>query len=134
VVVGDPQWPQAYYPTPYVCKINDGDMLVGVCTYHNDENQVVNAGQKHHDEMCNIYLMYYTENRKGVMDLCFGSKNSSLEALIPDKASIKPPTKYVGNWTYATSEEPVVLKTFSGIARCSQFNCVIGFIFNLYFI
>jgi hypothetical protein len=119
LVVGDPQWPQSYYPTQYVYKIKDGDMLVGMCTYHNDEDQVVNVGYKHQEEMCIIYLMYYTENRRGVMDLCFGSKNSSLEALMPDKASIKPPAKYVVNWTYPTSEQQVSLHTFSGKATCS---------------
>jgi hypothetical protein len=115
LVISDPQWPQTYYPTQYVYEIKDGDMLVGMCTYHNDEDNVVSVGYKHHDEMCNIYLMYFTKNRTGTMNLCFGSENSSLEALIPDKASRRPPVKYVGNLIYPKSKQPVVQLENSGI-------------------
>jgi hypothetical protein len=97
-----------------VYDIRDGDMLVGKCTYHNDENHEVSAGFKHHEEMCNIYLMYYTRNRTGVMNLCFGSSNSSVEALMPENASRRPPNKYVRNLIYPTSKQPVV-QSKSGI-------------------
>jgi hypothetical protein len=117
----DVQWPQAYYPTQYVYEIKDGDMLVGMCTYHNDEDQVVTVGYKHRDEMCIVNLMYYTTNRTGAMNLCFGSFNSSLEALIPDSASIKPSFKYFGNWTYSTIEEPVIGHKIYGISLITVF-------------
>ena len=64
---GDPQWPQAFYPTDNVIDIKDGDTLLGMCTYHNDENKYVYAGPTHKDEMCNIYIMYYTDNADDVM-------------------------------------------------------------------
>jgi hypothetical protein len=69
---GDPQWPQAFYPTDTISDIKDGDILVGRCSYHNDENRYVHAGATHTDEMCNVYLMYYTDNVEGVQDTCSG--------------------------------------------------------------
>ncbi len=41
---GDPQWPQAFYKTSEQMDIVDGDVLVGRCTYHNDEDRYVYAG------------------------------------------------------------------------------------------
>ena len=61
IAKGDPQLPQAFYPTSSLYEIKDGDILVGMCTYHNDENRTVYPGSTHTDEMCNIYIMYYTK-------------------------------------------------------------------------
>jgi hypothetical protein len=110
LVIGDPLWPQAYYPTPYVYEISEGDILVGICTYHNDEDHVVKAGPRHQDEMCNIYFMFFTENSNNVTDMCVGHSNRSLEELIPDKAKIRPLITYAGNWTYPTIKEPAFSK------------------------
>ena len=88
---GDPQWPQAFYPTDAIYDVKDGDALVGQCTYHNDENKYVYAGSTHNDEMCNIYLMYYTDNADDVMDVCGGNTYPSLERDIPAEADHKPP-------------------------------------------
>ncbi|CAF0958876.1 unnamed protein product [Brachionus calyciflorus] len=87
---GDPQWPQAFYPTEEVYDIKDGDALIGICTYHNNENRVVYAGSTHNDEMCNVYLMYYTDNTEDVMDTCSGSTYPQLESIIPAEAEVKP--------------------------------------------
>lgn len=94
VAKGDPQWPQAFYPVSSpnsLIDVKDGDALVGVCTYHNDENRNVYAGSTHNDEMCNIYLMYYADSTDGVMDVCAGSSYPQLETIIPDEAYVKPP-------------------------------------------
>ena len=41
---GDPQWPQAFYPTESTYDIQNDDLLIGRCTYHNDENRAIHAG------------------------------------------------------------------------------------------
>jgi hypothetical protein len=88
---GDPQWPQAFYPTESQYDLKDGDALIGTCTYHNEENRYVYAGSTHTDEMCNIYLMYYADRIDDVENTCSGSSYPQLEAIVPDEAGIKPP-------------------------------------------
>lgn len=75
---GDPQWPQAFYPTNNLFDLKDGDALVGQCTYHNDENRIIHAGPTHNDEMCNIYLMYYTDDISGIYVLCDRIRSNGL--------------------------------------------------------
>lgn len=87
---GDPQWPQAFYPTEAIYDIKDGDALLGSCTYHNDGSSYIYAGNTHNDEMCNVYLMYYTDNIEDVMDVCSGSTYPQLESIIPPEAEAKP--------------------------------------------
>lgn len=93
IAKGDPQWPQAFYPiqgNTNQIDVKDQDALIGVCTYHNDENRNVYAGGTHNDEMCNIYLMYYADSTDDVMETCTGSSYPQLEKIIPDDAFIKP--------------------------------------------
>jgi hypothetical protein len=87
---GDPQWPQAFYPTDAIYDIKDGDPIVGMCSYHNDENRYVYAGPTHNDEMCNVYLMYYTDNADDVMEVCGANTYPQLESVIPAQAEQKP--------------------------------------------
>jgi hypothetical protein len=86
----DPQLPQAFYPMKQIVEIKDGDILLGICTYHNDENRIIYPGPTHKDEMCNVYIMYYTENAQDVMGVCGGSSHPALERKIPIDAKIKP--------------------------------------------
>jgi hypothetical protein len=90
VARGDPQWPQAFYPTDAVYDVKDGDMLVGQCTYHNDADKYVYAGSTHTDEMCNVYLMYYTDAADEVMEVCSGNTYPALESVIPAEAEQRP--------------------------------------------
>lgn len=87
---GDPQWPQAFYPTDDLYDLKDGDAIVGRCTYHNDEDRYVYAGATHSDEMCNVYLMYYTDDIKDVMDTCTGNTYPQLESILPAESTQKP--------------------------------------------
>jgi hypothetical protein len=57
-----PQWPQTFYQTKQLFKLEQKDQLFYGCIYHNDENRTVYTGGAHTDEMCNIYLMYMTNN------------------------------------------------------------------------
>jgi len=93
IVKGDPQLPQAFYPMKQVMEIKEGDILLGMCTYHNNENRTVYPGSTHTDEMCNIYIMYYTENAQEVMSVCSGNSYQELEQKIPADAKIKPLNK-----------------------------------------
>ena len=90
IAKGDPQLPQAFYPMKPVMEIKEGDILLGICTYHNNETRTVYPGSTHTDEMCNIYIMFYTENADQIMDTCSGNSNSELEEKIPADAKIKP--------------------------------------------
>jgi hypothetical protein len=73
LMIEDPSGPQTFYPTKFEYEIKEGDILVGMCTYHNDEDRVVSVGHLYYQEMCNIFLMYYTANKTGVLDYCFDS-------------------------------------------------------------
>ena len=88
---GDPQEPQAFYPTETAFEIKSGDILLGRCVYHNDEERYVGVGPTHTDEMCNVYLMYYTDAEENLQDVCSGSSYPSLESEIPDESFIRPP-------------------------------------------
>lgn len=87
---GDPQWPQAFYPTDDLYDLKDGDAIVGRCSYHNDENKIIYAGATHADEMCNVYLMYYTDDTKDVMETCTGNTFPQLESILPAESIQKP--------------------------------------------
>jgi len=87
---GDPQWPQAFYPTDELYDLKDGDSIIGRCSYRNDENRIVYAGSTHNDEMCNVYLMYYTDDIKDVMDTCSGNTYPQLESILPAESIQKP--------------------------------------------
>jgi hypothetical protein len=86
----DPQWPQAFYRMNKTIEIESGDALVARCTYHNSENRTVYAGSTHNDEMCNVYIMFYTERVKDAMTMCYGHSYKSLERSMPEDASVKP--------------------------------------------
>ncbi|CAK9296626.1 unnamed protein product [Gordionus sp. m RMFG-2023] len=58
--LGSPQWPQAFYPTTHDITIKKGDILAARCTYDSrDQENYVQMGGSHSDEMCNFYMMYY---------------------------------------------------------------------------
>lgn len=44
VAQGDPQWPQAFYPLDKKIEVNEDDILVGRCVYHNNEDRTIYAG------------------------------------------------------------------------------------------
>ena len=91
IAKGDPQLPQAFYPTTEsTFDIQNGDILMAICTYHNNETREIRQGSTHNDEMCNVYIMYYTENAENVQDLCGGHTYPELEQQIPADARVKP--------------------------------------------
>jgi hypothetical protein len=115
IAKGDPQLPQAFYPTKEVYDLVDGDALLGMCTYHNDETRTVYPGNTHTDEMCNIYIMYYTPVANGIQDSCTGHGYPLLERQIPANASDKlivlhAEKKYEEDQIVTTYSQPVSTK------------------------
>ncbi|KAH9499188.1 hypothetical protein Btru_004367, partial [Bulinus truncatus] len=60
---GNPQWPQAFYPVKDVIEVKYGDSLAARCTYQSTSmSKTVKVGSTGNDEMCNFYIMFYTDN------------------------------------------------------------------------
>ncbi|GAV08061.1 hypothetical protein RvY_17811 [Ramazzottius varieornatus] len=58
----DPQLPQMFYPvSDDKMVLSTGDILAARCTMDNQNDHVVKMGSTMKDEMCNFYLMYWTE-------------------------------------------------------------------------
>jgi len=59
---GSPQWPQAFYPMKKVQTVSPGEIVTARCTYNSTGvNHATNIGSTAGDEMCNLYIMYYTK-------------------------------------------------------------------------
>lgn len=65
IAKGSPKWPQAFYPMDESYTIQPGDILAARCTYDSGKDVATHAGGTHTDEMCNLYLMYYTDATRG---------------------------------------------------------------------
>ncbi|XP_059168734.1 peptidyl-glycine alpha-amidating monooxygenase B-like isoform X2 [Physella acuta] len=60
---GNPQWPQTFYPVQEKIEIKPGDSLAARCTYDSTSmDKPVNVGSTGNDEMCNFYIMFYTDS------------------------------------------------------------------------
>ncbi len=58
----DPQLPQGFTPLKQHIAIRPGDTLKATCMFDSsNQTRPVNAGATHHDEMCNLYLMLYSQ-------------------------------------------------------------------------
>lgn len=63
---GNPQWPQTFFPMDQTYTISQGDVLAVRCTYNSTQSNVpIYMGSTANDEMCNLYLMYYTNANGG---------------------------------------------------------------------
>uniref|UniRef100_A0A2P2I356 peptidylglycine monooxygenase n=1 Tax=Hirondellea gigas TaxID=1518452 RepID=A0A2P2I356_9CRUS len=68
----DPQLPQMFYPVVTNTTIRKGDRVAARCTMVSDRDYVTRIGSTAKDEMCNFYLMYYTEGTSPLKDpKCF---------------------------------------------------------------
>ncbi|CAL4061158.1 unnamed protein product, partial [Meganyctiphanes norvegica] len=66
IAKGNPQWPQAFYPMDKVQNIKMDDILHARCTWNStNRDRHTYIGSTGDDEMCNLYLMYYTDVDKG---------------------------------------------------------------------
>ena len=63
---GNPQWPQAFYGMERVFDVENDDWLFARCTFDSSgRNRTTHIGATSDDEMCNLYLMYYTDAATG---------------------------------------------------------------------
>ncbi|KAK7072789.1 hypothetical protein SK128_007896, partial [Halocaridina rubra] len=66
VAKGNPHWPQAFYPMDHVHQVKTDDILTARCTYNSTTRMThTYIGGTANDEMCNLYLMYYTDRDEG---------------------------------------------------------------------
>ncbi|CAF3800134.1 unnamed protein product [Rotaria sordida] len=92
VVKGDPQWPQSFYPLPSTIEIQNKDYIVGQCVYDNNDDRIITAGSTHHDEMCNVYVMYSYDPKHDLSppQMCWDNGISRMASLIPPDSEIPP--------------------------------------------
>lgn len=67
VLIGehDPQKPQMFYPIQdKSLTIGKGDRVYAYCDYNNTKHKTVYIGATANDEMCNFYMMYWTEGQE----------------------------------------------------------------------
>lgn len=78
--VGDPQKPQMFYPVEdSKMTLKRGDTVYAYCEFNNNKSHIVNIGQTGDDEMCNYYLMYWTNSpRLLTKSNCFGQNPRSI--------------------------------------------------------
>lgn len=61
----DPQKPQMFYPVEdKSLTISRGDRIYAYCDYNNTRDHTVYIGATGNDEMCNFYMMYWTEGKQ----------------------------------------------------------------------
>lgn len=76
---GDPQKPQMFYPVKEKdLVIRRNDTVYASCEFNNNRGHAVRIGATGDDEMCNFYLMYWTDNSKLLTkSQCFGQNPRS---------------------------------------------------------
>lgn len=61
----DPQQPQMFYPVENsTLTLTKGDRLYAYCDYNNTRGKTVYIGSTGNDEMCNFYMMYWTDGKE----------------------------------------------------------------------
>lgn len=66
IAKGNPQWPQAFYPMSQIYHVKTTEILHARCTWNSTtRSRHTVIGSTADDEMCNLYLMYYTNRDKG---------------------------------------------------------------------
>ncbi|ODN03814.1 Peptidyl-glycine alpha-amidating monooxygenase B [Orchesella cincta] len=91
---GNPQWPQAFYPTKTNVTINPKDYIVAQCTFSTKNfEKPTQIGMTAGDEMCNLYLMYYTKSRDPEEHNlnCGDEENAEITAHIPPDSDVPLP-------------------------------------------
>lgn len=106
----DPQLPQMFYPIEEKgLVIQAGDVLAARCTMNNYKDKTVMIGPTMSDEMCNFYMMYFTDSpHLPENDICFngaGFKWKDYFENIPDKEASELPAKQE-----ETDEKPTEMK------------------------
>ena len=86
----DPLLPQVYRAVEPRVVVEPGDVLVGACSYRNDEDRVIHLGNSIRDENCHNYFIYYADEIDEPQWVCIGSQFPELESRLPDEAYFRP--------------------------------------------
>jgi len=82
---GNPNWPQAFYPMEKEEIVNPGEILAARCTYDSrGHSTMTKIGHTGGDEMCNLYLMFYTLSSEDDFVLCVDEQNAALTSQLPE--------------------------------------------------
>jgi len=94
IAKGNPQWPQAFYPMKKKVVIQPTDFVAARCTFSNkNSNVTTHIGQTAGDEMCNLYIMYYTVSRDPEDHYlqCMDERFPRLTQFVPESSDIPLP-------------------------------------------
>lgn len=76
---------QAFYPMEKEMIVNPGEILAARCTYnsmgHTTSTKIGHTGG---DEMCNLYLMFYTLSASDDFVVCVDEQNPGLTSQLPE--------------------------------------------------
>ncbi|KAK4322507.1 hypothetical protein Pmani_006732 [Petrolisthes manimaculis] len=67
----DPQLPQMFYPVANDLVLRRGDKVAARCTMQSKRERITRVGSTNEDEMCNFYMMYWTDNTVLRKKTCF---------------------------------------------------------------
>ncbi|XP_043241915.1 peptidylglycine alpha-hydroxylating monooxygenase-like [Amphibalanus amphitrite] len=67
----NPQLPQMFYPVLDNVTITTGDIVAARCTMNNFRSRFTKIGLTAEDEMCNFYMMYWTDGAPLSRSSCF---------------------------------------------------------------
>ncbi|XP_045597192.2 peptidyl-glycine alpha-amidating monooxygenase B isoform X2 [Procambarus clarkii] len=130
IAKGNPHWPQAFYPMTRIRQVKPSDILHARCTWNSTaRNRHTYIGSTAEDEMCNLYLMYYTDRDKGseTGGCMFETFPVITHNLPPDSDVPLPPNPLLEehakgenrdkekSFTYSSIHDPIILdkKAFS---------------------
>eukprot|EP00096_Caligus_rogercresseyi_P011838 TRINITY_DN4797_c0_g1_i4.p1 TRINITY_DN4797_c0_g1~~TRINITY_DN4797_c0_g1_i4.p1 ORF type:complete len:455 (+),score=106.94 TRINITY_DN4797_c0_g1_i4:63-1367(+) len=87
IAKGDPQLPQTFYAMKNYVEVENGDILAARCTFDSSNmTTFTKIGMGSNDEMCNLYLMYYSKNPSDFL-ICSGEEEGHFE--LPEEASTR---------------------------------------------
>jgi len=90
---GNPNWPQAFYSTKSIETVNPGEILAARCTYNTTgHHTATKIGATGGDEMCNLYLMFYTLSNNDDFIVCADEQNAALTSQLPYGSDIPLPS------------------------------------------
>ena len=71
IAKGDPQLPHVFYPLKKHEQLREGDFMAAICTWDSSSRyKKTFIGVTQHDEMCDLYWMYYTADEDNTMMIC----------------------------------------------------------------
>ncbi|RDD43780.1 Peptidyl-glycine alpha-amidating monooxygenase A [Trichoplax sp. H2] len=82
----DPRKPNAFFPIQKEITIKKDDLLFVRCVFKSNRDRPTYLGSRHSDEMCNYYIMYYTNHREAIpYHQCEKQASTHLSLLAPKK-------------------------------------------------